>query len=77
MIKGRREIERLSPHASRPIQLHVGKDGRGGKRGKIWHTDSNGLYWMGDVYHRTPKQLLQECLSTIRDLLINHPDLEF
>ena len=60
--------------ASRPVQLNAGTQKDGVR--KIWHTDSNGEYWMGNLYHRTPKQLLRECLSTIRDLLINHPGIE-
>jgi hypothetical protein len=42
---------------------------------KVWHTDSKGLYWCGNWYHRTPRELLDECTSTIRDLILNHPDL--
>jgi hypothetical protein len=41
----------------------------------LWHLDDNGLYWCGDWYHRTPKQLLDECTTTIRDLIMNHPEL--
>lgn len=42
---------------------------------KLWATDSEGLYWCGSWYHRTPLELLNECTSTIRDLLLNHPEL--
>ena len=57
-------------------QLHVGistlhKD----KIESLWHTDSEGKYWCGCWHHRTPKELLDECTSTIRDLLLNHPEL--
>jgi hypothetical protein len=59
-------------------QLHAGKiaDKERTANLGLWHTDSDGNYWMGYLYHRTPKQLLQECLTTIRDLLINHPGIE-
>ena len=43
---------------------------------KVWYTNSNGLYWCGNWYSRTPKELLIECQTTIRDLLNNHPELK-
>lgn len=53
-------------------QLHAGirEDGD-----SLWHTDSKGLYWSGYVGHRTPSQLLNECITTIKDLMVNHPEL--
>jgi hypothetical protein len=42
---------------------------------KLWHTDTEGKYWSGDMHHREPQQLLDECWSTIRDLLRRHPEL--
>jgi hypothetical protein len=44
-------------------------------RGKLWHTNSDGLYWCGSWYHRSPLELLRECESTVADLLKNHPEL--
>jgi hypothetical protein len=54
--------------------LHAG-DGPNGK--KLWHKwDSDDGYWSGSWHHRTPEQLLHECETTIKDLLINHPELQ-
>ena len=46
-----------------------------GGRSNLWVSDSDGKYWCGHWYHRTPKQLLDECTTTIRDLLLQHPEL--
>lgn len=54
-------------------QLHAGNSER--NDGKVWHTDSKGLYWCGDWNHRTPEQLMRECVSTIKDLRKNHQEL--
>lgn len=43
--------------------------------GKLWHTDTKGKYWSGHHHSRTPKELMDEYLTTIRDLLKNHPEL--
>jgi len=56
-------------------QLHAGNKAEKGKKEKLWHTDTDGLYWCGSWYHRTPEQLLKECKSTIKDLLKLHPEL--
>lgn len=57
-------------------QLHAGKDANGND---IWHTCTisgvNSLYWSGNTSERTAKQLYRECLSTVADLLRNHPEL--
>lgn len=45
------------------------------KGNAIWHTDTEGRYWIGNMYHRTPRQLFHESLSVIVDLLKNHPEL--
>jgi hypothetical protein len=42
----------------------------------LWNTDADGNYWCGDWSHRTPDELLQECITTIHDLLGNHPHLK-
>ncbi len=52
-------------------QLHAGD----GHFGKIWHTSRDGTYWTGDMSHSTAAELLQECMSTMRDLLLDHPEL--
>ncbi len=54
-------------------QLSAGKNVN--SQDSLWHTDINGKYWLGDGYHRTPKQLLEECRSVIADLIVNHPEL--
>ncbi len=54
-------------------QIHAGYSEK--RKSTIWHTDSKGEYWCGDWHHRTPSELLEECKSTIIDLLINHPEL--
>lgn len=60
-------------------QLHAGtcqkKTKIKGMTDNLWHTDSNGNYWCGNWYNRTPKQLLEECKTTIADLITNHPEL--
>ena len=61
-------------------QLHAGDNIRYNPNGKfsndkLWHTNSEGKYWCGNWYSRTPSELLEECTTTIRDLLLNHPDL--
>ena len=55
-------------------QLHAGILQKG-KSSSVWHTDSEGNYWCGQHYSRTPRQLLAECLTTMSDLLVNHPDI--
>lgn len=47
-------------------------------RGKaIWHLKQDGKhYWSGLWHDRTPKQLLKECQTTIKDLYKNHPELK-
>ena len=55
------------------IQLHAGRSAINGS--DIWHTDTDGNYWSGNLYHRTPEQLLLECLTIIADLFKNHPEL--
>ena len=55
-------------------QLHAGTSSLNGEA--LWDTDSEGKYWCGHCHHRTPKQLLDECRTTIEDLKRNHPDLE-
>lgn len=61
-------------------QIHAGKRQNKtnikGLGDGLWHTDSEGKYWCGNWYYRTPKQLLEECRSTIADLLVNHPELK-
>lgn len=54
-------------------QLHVGEDQTKTDKA-VWHTDTDGKYWCGLWYHRTPEQLFNECMTTLRDLMINHPD---
>jgi len=54
-------------------QLTAGKDST--RNDSIWHTDLDGKYWIGHLYHRTPAQLLAECKSVIEDLYKNHPEL--
>jgi hypothetical protein len=59
-------------------QLHAGNKSNNNDiypMNKLWHTNSNGLYWCGDLHSRTPLELLQECKSTIADLIINHSEL--
>ena len=47
-------------------QLHAGK----------WHFFEDGRgYWRGDWCDLTKEELLEDSLITIRDLLINHPEL--
>ena len=55
------------------LQVHAGISERDG--GPVWHTDGKGNYWCGDWSHRTPRELMNECLTTMRDLLLNHPEL--
>lgn len=52
---------------------YAGVNARSGR--PLWFTDSEGKYWIKFVIHRTPKQLLMECQSTIQDLTANHPEL--
>ena len=54
-------------------QLHVGVSALNG--GGLYHTDTKGLYWCGHTHHRTPRELLVECQTTILDLIKNHPDI--
>lgn len=56
-------------------QLHAGVSSLDGDT--LWHTDDNGLYWCGHWHHRTPTQLLNECRTTIDDLLRSHPELQY
>lgn len=48
---------------------------------KLWHGDTTRSddeqvrYWSGQAHARLPKELLNECLSTARDLIENHPDI--
>jgi hypothetical protein len=52
-------------------QLHAGR----------WHYDihdgipQSGKYWTGNWRKVTPEQLLEECFTTIEQLLENHPEL--
>jgi hypothetical protein len=55
------------------VQLHAGYSEK--RKSKIWHTDSKGKYWCGNWNLRTPSELFEECKSTIKDLLKNHPEL--
>jgi len=57
-----------------PEQLHAGRN----KDGKpIWHMwVIDGDYFSGKWGNRTPRELLNECRTTIADLLKNHPELE-
>jgi hypothetical protein len=54
-------------------QKHAGISSMNGDT--LWHTDSKGLYWCGQWYERTPLQLLNECETTILDLLKDYPEL--
>ena len=56
-------------------QIHAGTAVDGSEH-ILWHTDLEGKYWTGYLYHRSPVQLFQECLNTITDLLQNHPELQ-
>ncbi len=59
-------------------QLHAGDHGAPSKYngGKLWHTGTDGRYWSGSTHHWTPAELLAGCESTVRDLLVNHPELK-
>ncbi len=50
-------------------QLHAGytakADYRGNLDSALWHTDTDGLFWCGSWYARTPAQLEKEALSTL------------
>jgi hypothetical protein len=46
-----------------------------GRKTHLFHTDSVGKYWCGYTHSRTPLELLNECQSTIEDLVKNHPHL--
>jgi hypothetical protein len=59
----------------RKTQLRAGHGRMSASGNTIWHTDSEGLYWIGYLYHRTPEELYKESLSVIADLLRNHPEL--
>ena len=74
-LQASRVIERpeLDTDDSLPVQLYAG---RGRNMSTVWHTNVNGHYCIGDLYPRTPRQLLQECLSTVQDLLVNHPGMK-
>jgi hypothetical protein len=54
-------------------QKHAGISSMNGNT--LWHTNSEGLYWCGHWYERTPLQLLNECETTILDLLKDYPEL--
>lgn len=56
------------------IQIHAGQSSHTPGR-SLWHTDLEGKYWCDYTNHRTPKQLLHECLTTIEDLKRNHQEL--
>jgi len=54
-------------------QLHAGirTDGK-----PIWHTNDDGTYWSGWMpNHLSPEQLFYACVTTIADLMVNHPEL--
>lgn len=55
------------------VQLHAGR--LKGKGDDVWHSDDHVEYWCGSWHHRTYKELYNECLSILRDLENNHPDL--
>lgn len=55
--------------------LHHQVNAGTGRYGSIWHLNNKGEYWSGDWSHRTPQELFDECTSTLRDLLLNHPDI--
>lgn len=55
--------------------LHHQVNAGTGRYGFIWHLNNKGEYWSGDWSHRTPQELFNECNSTIRDLLLNHPEI--
>lgn len=68
-------INELQGDGSFLYDLHHQDNVGTGRYGSIWHLNSEGVYWSGDWSHRTPQELLNECTSTIRDLLLNHPEL--
>jgi hypothetical protein len=42
----------------------------------FWHTNSDGNYWIGYTPHNiSPEDLYLVTMSTIADLMKNHPDL--
>lgn len=57
-----------------PDQLHAGEYPPA--RGKIFHTDTKGLWWCGYSLHNlTPKELLDLARSVEADLLRHYPEL--
>ena len=69
----RRSLRRMVRPLGGYVQLHAGthSDGR-----NLWHSDDEGkTYWRGNWGKCTPAQLLNECVTTMRDLLVQHPDL--
>lgn len=55
-------------------QIHIGKLGKD-ENDTLWHSDSEGNYWCGNWYHRTPKQLKIEAESVLEDLKFLYPKL--
>lgn len=42
----------------------------------MWHTNSEGNYWTGYMPHNiSPEDLFDLTLSTLQDLMKNHPEL--
>jgi len=42
-----------------------------------WHTSEGGGYWHGWMPdHATPAQIYVACMTTMQDLLKNHPELK-
>jgi len=59
----------VSQAASDPsTQIHIGTTATTG--GQLWHSDGKGGLWCGNTYHRTPRQLWDECQSVLSDLRI-------
>lgn len=66
-------IARHYPDDVKPTQPKgVGVNQRTGKI--LWHRGDDGFF-CGDHYHRTPDELLNECLITAVELLQNYPEL--
>jgi hypothetical protein len=60
-------LESLEP------QIHVGQKPDGGL---WWHINDEGNYWTGYAPNSvSPKELFNMCLSTLNDLMINHPGI--
>lgn len=56
-------------------QLHIGNHPR--RDNAIWHMTVDGTYWCGYQFQSlTPEELHHVCLSTLSDLITNHPELK-